>query len=85
MAVDRETALAGIQEVLRDVLGDDDIAVDYATTAETVDGWDSMAHINIVIATEKRFAVHFKAADLAALRGEGATVGRLVDLVVANG
>ena len=82
--MDRQAALAGISDVVHDVLGDDDLAIAEDTTAGPVDGWDSMAHMNIVIGIEKRFGLRFTAAELASLRTEGATVGQIVDLVAAR-
>ena len=79
--MDRQGALDGIQDVVRDVLGDDDIALSENMAADEVEGWDSMAHVNIVIGIEKRFGLKFAAADLARLRVEGAGIASLVDLV----
>jgi acyl carrier protein len=79
--MDRKTALDGISDVVRDVLGDDDIEIREDMAAGSLEGWDSMAHINIVIGVEKRFGVAFSTTDLATLRTEGATVGCIVDLV----
>jgi acyl carrier protein len=79
--MDRQAALDGIQDVVRDVLGDDDLTITEATQAGYIEGWDSMAHVNIVIGIEKRLGVRFGAGDLAKLRGDGATVGQIVDLL----
>lgn len=64
-----------LQAVLREVFGDDTLVVSDATTADDVDGWDSLMHVNIVIAIEKRFGVKFAAAEIAALKGEGQNLG----------
>jgi acyl carrier protein len=82
--MDKAEALEGIQDVVRDVLGDDDLVIAEDTAAGSIDGWDSMAHVNIIIAIEKKFGLRFKAADLAGLRTEGATVGQIVDMVVGQ-
>jgi acyl carrier protein len=66
-----DDTLARLQGVLREVFGDDTLVVNETTTADEVDGWDSLAHVNIVIAVEKRFGVKFAAAEIAALKGEG--------------
>ena len=67
-----------IQSILRDVLDLDDLAVSRATTAPTVDGWDSLAHINIIVAMEKDFGVRFALGELEDLKN----VGDMVDLVL---
>jgi acyl carrier protein len=70
-----------LQDVFRQVFGDDDIVIQDATTADDIDGWDSMMHINLIIALEKRFRVKFAAAEIAGLKGEGQNVGGLVQLL----
>jgi acyl carrier protein len=70
-----------LQDVFRRVFHDDELEVSDATTAADVDGWDSMAHINLIVAIEKKFGVKFTAADIASMRGEGQNVGRLVELI----
>lgn len=63
--------------VFRQVLEDDAIQLTPATTAEDVDGWDSMNHIFIVVELEKRFGVKFQAAEMEELKN----VGELASLV----
>lgn len=81
--MDRQAALDGIQEVVRDVLDDDTLVLREDMAAGEIEGWDSMAHVNIVIGVEQRFGRHFKAADLARLRADGGRLAGLVDLVVS--
>ncbi len=72
---------SGLQDVFRRVFHDDEIEVGDATTAADIDGWDSMAHINLIVAIEKRFGVKFTAAEIASMRGEGQNVGHLARLL----
>ena len=69
------------QEILREVFDDDDLTVERETTAEGVDGWDSLMHINIVIAVEKRFGIRFATAEISRLKEPGQNVGTFLDLV----
>lgn len=57
--------------VFRQVLEDDTIELTPATTAEDVEGWDSMNHIFIVVELEKRFGVKFHAAEMEELKNVG--------------
>ena len=70
-----------LQEVFRQVFGDDEIVLSDSTTADDVDGWDSMMHLNLIIGMEKRFGVKFAAAEIAAMKAEGQNVGTLVQLL----
>jgi acyl carrier protein len=66
-----------LNAVFRQVLEDDSIVLTPTTTAEDVEGWDSMNHIFIVVELEKRFGVKFHAAEMEELKN----VGELANLV----
>ncbi len=50
--------------VFREVLEDDTITVDESSTAKDVPGWDSLNHIYIVVAIEKKFRVKFTSSQI---------------------
>ncbi len=75
--------LSEIREVFCDVFGDD-ITITGATTAADVEGWDSLMHLNLIIALEKRFAIKFSTAEISRLKEDGQNVGSLVRLVAAK-
>lgn len=62
---------ADLQDVMRDVFDDDDIAIGPETTAADVPGWDSQAHVMLIVATEQRFAIRFNTAELDSLHNVG--------------
>jgi acyl carrier protein len=75
--VNQEQILAGVREIIGDVLDQPDIEINPATTAADVEGWDSFNHINIVVAVESRFGVKFNTAEIEEVHN----VGELVALV----
>jgi acyl carrier protein len=78
MLVDREQVLREVAGIIHEVLDMPDLAIDMATTAENVEGWDSFNHINIVVAVETHFGVKFHTAEIEEIR----CVGELVELVL---
>lgn len=76
--------LGDLTDVVRDVFGDDDIVLAESTTADDVDGWDSLMHLNLVIAIEKRFGVKFTTAEISDLKEEGQNIGTLLALISAK-
>jgi len=70
-----------VQDVFRRVFGDDALVIQEATTADDVPGWDSLMHINLIIAMEKRFGVKFATAEIARLKEEGQNVGILLTVL----
>lgn len=57
--------------IFQDVLDDDSLAIDATTTARDVDGWDSLAHIRLVVSIEKAFSLRFSAAEISELQNVG--------------
>lgn len=70
-----------VQDVFREVFEDPSLVLRDEMTADDVDGWDSLTHINLIIAIEKRFRVRFATAEISRLREDGANVGSLLHLV----
>jgi acyl carrier protein len=67
----------GITEVVREALEDDTIVLTADSAASDFAGWDSFKHITIVVATEMRFGVKFKTAEIESLR----KIGDFVSLI----
>lgn len=70
-----------VTAVIHDVFGDDDIVLTETSTAGDVDGWDSLMHLNVVIALEKRFGVRFSTAEISLLKEEGQNLGTILALI----
>ena len=47
-----------------DVLDNDDLVITNETTSNDVDEWDSLTHIQLVVAIEKHFKVKFTSAEI---------------------
>ncbi len=63
--------------VFRTVLRNPDLVLTPEMTAFDVDGWDSLAHIQLISALEKEYSVKFIAREVISLRN----VGELADAV----
>ncbi|WP_261568649.1 acyl carrier protein [Frankia gtarii] len=46
-----------LQQIFREIFGDDDLIVSDTMTAADVPGWDSLAHINLIYAVEREFSI----------------------------
>jgi acyl carrier protein len=73
--------LSQLNEVFREVFNNDALAVTHETTARDVDGWDSLMHVTLILAVEKRFGVRFTSSEVAALNN----VGALTELIDSKG
>ena len=63
--------MAELNELMRDVLDDDNIELTEATTAQDVQGWDSMSHIRLIVSIENRFKIKFTNAEVERLKNVG--------------
>jgi acyl carrier protein len=66
-----------LTEIFRTVFDDDMLVLTRTTTAQDIEEWDSLTHMNIIMVVEKRFKVKFALSEIEGL----ASVGDLVDLI----
>ncbi|WP_027522703.1 acyl carrier protein [Bradyrhizobium sp. Ec3.3] len=57
--------------IFREVFDEDELSVTPQTTADDVDGWDSLSHIRLVLAVSKAFGVKFSASEIGNLKNVG--------------
>ena len=57
--------------IFRTVLDDDALVLTPDTTAADVPGWDSMAHITIVVEAERHFGIKVRTAEIEEMRNVG--------------
>ncbi len=76
----QDDLLAKLTGIFRDVLGNDALVLTAATTAQDVEGWDSLMHIRLMLAVQRAFKVRLSAADTSQL----SNVGALMTLVSAK-
>jgi len=60
-----------------EVFDDATLNIKRETTADDIDDWDSLSHLNLVIAVEMKFGVKFALGELQSLKN----VGDMADLV----
>ena len=53
----REKVFETLNEVFRDVFDDESIAVEEETTADDIEDWDSLEHINLIAAVEQELSL----------------------------
>ena len=69
-----------VEGIFRDLFRDKSLAIHTETSAKDIEGWDSLAHITLIVAIEKKFGIKFKLAELQEIR----TVGDILALVKAK-
>lgn len=59
-----EDIIKEVNNIFIDVLDNDGIIVQYNTTSDDIEEWDSLNHIQLVVAIEKYFKIRFTAAEI---------------------
>ena len=72
-----------LTEIFRDVFDDEKIVLTPDTTAADVDGWDSVGHLNLILAIESRLKMKFKTTEIESLHNVGELVG-LIEYKLEN-
>ena len=62
--MERSEILKQINDIFIDVLDNDDVVINEATQASDVDEWDSLTHIQLVVAIEKHFKIRFTSKEI---------------------
>ncbi|MCD7726821.1 MAG: acyl carrier protein [Ruminococcus sp.] len=75
--MDRQDIIDRLNEVFRDVFDDDEIEVDEETTADDIEDWDSIEHINLISAVESEFGVRFKMGEVSGMND----VGEMISII----
>jgi acyl carrier protein len=57
--------------LLIDVLDLDEVSITEATTANDVEGWDSLSHIRLMVAVEQRLRIKFSTGEIERMNNVG--------------
>lgn len=72
-----EQTQAAITRIFHDVFDDDSIVLRPDLSAADVEGWDSLAHVRLLLTIERKMGIKFNAVEAGKLKN----VGELIDLV----
>jgi acyl carrier protein len=70
-----------LQKVFQDVFDDESIVLEDDMSAEDFDDWDSLQHINIIIATEKQLKIRFTTSEISSLKQPDQNIGSFIRLL----
>lgn len=66
-----------LNEIFQDIFDDDSIRLKPEMTAQDIEGWDSLANINIIFSIEKEFGIKFEMGKISELR----SIGEMVEYI----
>ena len=68
-----------LHSIFRTVLKNDSITLTAETTANDVDGWDSVTNVMIIDEIEKRLNISFKLRDIIKIKNVGGLCDKIVE------
>ncbi len=74
----REEVFEKLNGVFQDVFDDDTITVTDTTTADDIEEWDSLEHINLLAAVEQEFGMKFNMGQIVSMKN----VGEMADIIM---
>lgn len=69
--MEREEVLEALNSIFRNIFDDEAICLSEETTSEDIDEWDSIEHINIIFACERRWKIEFDVEELSSTKNIG--------------
>ena len=57
--MEKTEILVKVQDIFRDVLDNEEIVLNNDTSADDIEEWDSLSHIQLIVAIEKHFKIKF--------------------------
>ena len=75
--MERSEILKRVEEIFREELGKANLVLTDETTADDVDGWDSLSHVQLVAVLEDDFGIEFSSREILSWDN----VGDLIDSI----
>jgi acyl carrier protein len=76
--MNRKQICDAVNEVFRDVFDDESISVNDKTVAADIEDWDSLEHINLILAIEQKFKIKFTLGEVTGMKN----VGEMIDVIL---
>ncbi len=75
--MEKNEIMVEVQEIFREVLDNEDIVLASETMADDIEEWDSLTHIQLIVAIEKHFKVKFTSKEILSWKN----VGEMIDCI----
>ena len=77
MSMEKSQILDEVQAIFREVLDNEEIVLASETTADDIEEWDSLTHIQLIVAIEKHFKIKFTSKEILSWQN----VGEMIDCI----
>lgn len=78
--MEKNEILLKVQDIFRDILDNEEITLSPETVADDIEEWDSLTHIQLIVAIEKFFKVKFTSKEILSWKN----VGEMIDCICSK-
>ena len=78
--MERQNIFEKLNEIFIDILDLDEVELTDETSADDIEEWDSLSHIQLIVAVEKAFGVKFTSKEIMKWNN----VGEMVDTIISK-
>jgi len=78
--MEKSQILDEVQAIFREVLDNEEIVLANETTADNIEEWDSLTHIQLIVAIEKHFKIRFTSREILSWQN----VGEMIDCIATK-
>lgn len=75
--MEKTEILKQVNEIFCNVLDNESIVLNFETTANDVEEWDSLSHIHLIVAIEKKFGIRFSSQEIQSWKN----IGELINCI----
>ena len=78
--MEKQEILSQVEVIFRDILDDETIVLTDSSTANDIEDWDSLTHIQLIVAIEKHFRIKFTSREILSWNN----VGEMIDCIAGK-
>jgi acyl carrier protein len=78
MTADRTELLKEINSIFVNILDNESVVLSEETVADDIEEWDSLTHIQLVVAIEKHFKIRFTAREIQSWKNVGEMITSII-------
>ena len=76
----REDVLSKVNDIFKDAFDNEDLVIGFQTTANDVEGWDSLMQMNLIDMIEDEFGMRFDMDEVVGMEN----VGSMIDIIISR-
>ncbi len=79
--MERFEIIKKVNEIFKDVLDNENLVLNDNTTANDIEEWDSLSHIQLVVAIEKSFKIKFTSSEILSWENVGEMINSILERI----